>query len=98
MKDKKMKDLTDEELSQKIPDIKKQLNELTDEFHSRASIRLEIAEAEYAEAKDRLRTAIQETDPVEKFGTSKGEYKTRVDGLFMSNHRPFFWSYNRKLN
>ena len=73
-------------------------NELTEEFHSRASIRLEIAEAEYAEAKDRLRTAIQETDPVEKFGTSKGEYKSRVDGLFMSNHRPFFWSYNRKLN
>ena len=48
MKDKKMKDLTNEELSQKITDIKKQLNELTKEFHSRASIRLEIAEAEYA--------------------------------------------------
>tara|TARA_Y100001938_G_C8067300_1_gene421007 strand:- start:243 stop:536 length:294 start_codon:yes stop_codon:yes gene_type:complete len=97
MSNKKIKDLKDEELSKKISETKKELNELMDEFHSRSSVRLEMAEMEFQEAKERLREAIQETNPLEKFGKSKGNYEVRKDGLFMSNHRPFFWSY-RKYN
>ena len=89
MKTKKNKDFTDEELSEKIENAKKELNELMDEFHSRSSIRMEMAQLEFAEAKEKLQTVMKETE------SSNRQTRRRQDGLFNISHRPFYWSYRR---
>ena len=87
MKTKKIKDFTDEELSKSISDVKNELNELMDEFHSRSSVRMEMAQLEFEEAKEKLQTVMKESESRDR--------QKRHDGLFNISHRPFYWSYRR---
>lgn len=88
MKDKKLKDLKDEELAQKITDVKKELNILLDEWGERSSVQLEVAQYDYIAAKERFVKAVE---------NNRSRDVQKVDQLFTNLSRPFYWS-QRKLN
>jgi|TARA_E500000318_G_C3535834_1_gene202514 flagellin-specific chaperone FliS len=88
MKDKKLKDLKDEELAQKITDVKKELNILLDEWSERSSVQLEVAQYDYIAAKERFVKAVE---------NNRSRDVQKVDQLFTNLSRPFYWS-QRKLN
>jgi len=88
MKDKKLKDLKDEELAQKITDVKKELNILLDEWSERSSVQLEVAQHDYIAARERFVKAVE---------NNRSRDVQKVDQLFTNLSRPFYWS-QRKLN